>query len=384
MRVSLISGILIEKDAISAATRAKAKALEELFREAHIPLDLRIYVIASDFDLGGRVRVVENVSEVVLDRHFTQSELIIYDFGIHNDLFNSIHLAPAEARKMVHFHNITPPELMPESMRGILNESLEQRVNLFKADTVLSGSRFNEETLLDYGIDEAKIAYINYVVDLPHAAGDHPSVINGAAGALQALYVGRFTRPKGVIDLLKAVQLAADGGAENIRLTLVGNQQLSSDEYIDELRSYIDEHDLADRVELITDATDEELLELYERSHLLLIASYHEGFCIPVIEALHRGSYIIAYDAGNLPHVVNGLGNIVPTGDVGALGEAIIAYSTAVAAAATPEEAVLPANAGPMGEPEFTRRALEYSLDFSYEKFRDRLAGILRDSALLP
>jgi glycosyltransferase involved in cell wall biosynthesis len=384
MKVSLISGLLVEKDAISAATRAKVRALEEIFREAGIPLELRVYVVAADFDLGGTVRVIQGVNGVVLDMHFLSSELIIYDFGIRNELFDSIHVAPAGARKMVHFHNITPPRLMPESVQDVLNESLQQQVNLLKADTVLAGSRFNEETLLEIGVDADKIAYVNYVIDLPRDKRDRHRLGKDTGTAIQALYVGRFTRPKGVIDLLEAVRVAADRGADDIHLTLIGNQQLSSEEYLDELRAFITEHGLIDRVYLIGDASDEELLKQYERSHLFLMASYHEGFCVPVIEALHCGCYVIAYDAGNLPYVVNGLGNIVPAGDVDALGEKIAGFARAREAAESPEEAILPADSGPMTQSEFTRRAYEYSLDFSYEKFRDRLAAVLRSSSLLP
>jgi glycosyltransferase involved in cell wall biosynthesis len=374
VRISLITGLLVAKDAISSAALAKVRGLDELSRDTGEPLDLRVYAIDSDFDLDGRLKVVEDVSGVVLDTHFLTSELIIYEFGIFNELFNSIHLAPVGARKIVHFHNITPPELMPKDARRVLTDSQEQMTNVFKADSVIVGSRFNEETLIDYGIDRDKITFINYVVEPP---SNHSGVSKDASDEIiEALYVGRLTPSKGVLDLLEALILARAQGVGNIHLTIVGNLKFSSEDYLEEIRAYIETHDLGDCVDLPGEVDDKQLGELYGRSHLFLIASYHEGFCIPVIEALVHGCYVISYDGGNLAYVGNELGNVVGSGDRKAMAQAIVDYSKAREKGAG-GEVVLAADLGPISENEFRRRAADYSADFSYERFRDRLRGIV-------
>ena len=70
----------------------------------------------------------------------------------------------------------------------------------------------------------------------------------------------------------------------------------------------------------VDDATWE---QLYRRAHILAIPSYHEGFCKPVIEGLRAGCIPVGYASYNLPEIANGLGRMVPTGDVAALTEAL-------------------------------------------------------------
>ena len=46
---------------------------------------------------------------------------------------------------------------------------------------------------------------------------------------------------------------------------------------------------------------DEELRSFYEAADVYLCMSEHEGFCLPVIEALHYQVPVIAFNAGALP-----------------------------------------------------------------------------------
>ena len=58
---------------------------------------------------------------------------------------------------------------------------------------------------------------------------------------------------------------------------------------------------------------DTELGQLYLSADLFVLPSYHEGYCVPVVEALFAGCPV-TYDAGNLPFASGGLGALVPTG----------------------------------------------------------------------
>lgn len=383
MKISLISGILIQRDAISASILTMAQALRELFESADIEVDLRIYVFISDYDHDGTVKIVKNAADVVLDDHFMSSDLIVYDFGFHTEMFDSIHLAPSNSKIIVRYHNITPPELMPESQRAITMKSFEQQTNLLKADLILTVSKFNIETLIEYGIDEKDIAYINLVLDFPQSNEVPITGKRSNQQAIEAIYVGRFVPSKGVIDILKALHLATDQGVDNVNLNLIGNLQLSNDAYVDQIYSLIDEYKLTDRVNLLPSISDEKLSECYRNSQLFITASYHEGFCMPVIEALHHECFVISYDAANLPYVVNGLGNIVETGNIEALAEAIVNYADSKKNSDNPEQVILNTDSGPMSEAEFKRKAYDYSLEYTYESFRDHLLDILKALQLI-
>lgn len=376
MKVSLIAGCLLDRDAISGSTRMKARALREICASLGIVLDLRIFVTQADKTDDGDVVVIGGVGQLVFDPHFLSSSLIIYEFGIFYQLFDSIHLAPPAAQVFVHFHNITPMELVPPVSREFIFKSYDQMVHMMAADVIINESVFNRGDLLAYGVPEEKIEYVNLVVEAGAATTDSQVPAREADGPVRALYVGRFVPSKGVLDLLKALRLAVAGGAD-IRLDLVGNQLLSDRDYLNSLRAFVSEYRLADRVAFLGEVSDAELKERYRRSHLLLMASYHEGFCLPVVEALSNGCFVIAYNTGNLPYTVNGLGNVVAAGDVQALAAKLVVFARAREQSAAGGEMMLPADVAGMAETEFNRRAREYCADFSYERFRERFRGIL-------
>ena len=66
------------------------------------------------------------------------------------------------------------------------------------------------------------------------------------------------------------------------------------------------------------------------KAHGLVIPSYHEGFCKPIVEAMYYGCIPISYEAYNLKFVADGLSKLVPTGDVAALAEAIATVRASV------------------------------------------------------
>lgn len=394
MRVSLIADVLKEKDAISSSTRSKALALKQMARSGDIDLDLRVFVTASDYDLGDSVKNVSSTVELMYDRHFLASDLIIYDFGIYYELFNSIHLAPEAAKVMVHYHNITPADYVASYNREYIEMSFVQLVNILKADTAISSSRYNDENLMSYGVDEKKIVYLNYVIDSAGASGAvgvNPDHLPGKAGldekewagTVDAVYVGRFVPAKGLKDLLEALRHAIDNGAGNIHLTLMGSRDLSDPGYFQELGDQIKSLGLAGHVSIVDGPTDEERDAHYRRAHLFLTASYHEGFCVPVIEALKHGCYVISYDSGNLAYVANGLGSTVKTGDVREFSEKIIEYVKKKSAGKPPEETSLTTDSGAMTEAEMRHRAYQYSLEFSGEKFSERFFQILKQAGLV-
>lgn len=71
---------------------------------------------------------------------------------------------------------------------------------------------------------------------------------------------------------------------------------------------------------------DAALRREYERSHVVVTPSHHEGFGVPVIEGLTAGCYAIAADAGSLPEVVGPFGLTFPVGDAPAMADRICRF----------------------------------------------------------
>ncbi|MBI5642849.1 MAG: glycosyltransferase family 4 protein [Deltaproteobacteria bacterium] len=367
MRVSFINGIIVSGDAISNSVKDKVRALTEYSLESNIELESRIYLYGTDSHGDGRVKIVRGVNEVLNDSHFLSSDIIIYDFGIYYELFNSIFLAPRQAKKIVHFHNITPAELVTEKERETIEKSYSQLANVFAADRIIAGSPYNRDTLLEFGVSGDRITVLDYSIDFPAASPEH--MLKDNSGLVNLLYLGRFVPSKGVLDLLMAVKMAADKGLSNFRLDLIGNETFSDKSYMEELKAFISERGLGAFVNFKGTVTDAERAGYYQRAHALVMPSYHEGFCVPVIEAYNHGCFVISYDAGNLPNLVR-FGRLVKTGDMAALSDKIIEFCSR-------ERGRVATDAGVMEDAEFSRKSVEFSNTFSFERFKERFLRIL-------
>jgi glycosyltransferase involved in cell wall biosynthesis len=53
---------------------------------------------------------------------------------------------------------------------------------------------------------------------------------------------------------------------------------------------------------------DDELVAYYQAADLFLCLSDHEGFCVPLQEAMHFGLPVVAYDAGAVRETLHGGG----------------------------------------------------------------------------
>jgi len=57
--------------------------------------------------------------------------------------------------------------------------------------------------------------------------------------------------------------------------------------------------------------TQRELVTYYRLAHVYLCMSEHEGFCVPLVEAMHFGVPVIAYSAGAVPETLGDAGALV-------------------------------------------------------------------------
>jgi len=59
----------------------------------------------------------------------------------------------------------------------------------------------------------------------------------------------------------------------------------------------------------------------YRLAHVYLCMSEHEGFCVPLLEAMHFGVPVIAYAAGAVPETLGGAGALVMRKDFPEIAE---------------------------------------------------------------
>jgi len=93
--------------------------------------------------------------------------------------------------------------------------------------------------------------------------------------------------------------------------------------YADALRRYAAELGLGDAVHFAGKVDDADLREAYRTSDVLVVASEHEGFCLPVVEAMAEGLPVVAHRRGALPEVLGDAGVLLDGKDPEVTADAV-------------------------------------------------------------
>jgi len=222
------------------------------------------------------------------------------------------------------------------------------------------------------GIARERIEVIPLAVDRPSAE----ALVAKPAPPVRLLFVGRLTHAKGVLDLVEAVDLVRHRTAIPFRLDIAGNEEYSDTSYVAQVKASVAQRELSTLVRLRGAMTDADLDELFRAAHLLVVPSFHEGFCRPVIEGLRAGCVPVGYAAYNLPTIAHGLGRMVPTRDRDALATALAELITALASnSGRVGPGRLPLDCGPRDAAEFDKAAQAYVQDFAFERVAARMVA---------
>ena len=227
---------------------------------------------------------------------------------------------PAQ-KKILVYHNITPPELMAQSSPQAMEHAewgLEQLTRLVqKTDLEIGLSRFS--------CDELKKLGARHVVQLPYFLWkrDLPAVFRGTsrADAPLVLIVGRVEPHKRVLESIEAFA-SLKHRFPTARLVVAGNTKGNS-AYTDEIRSRIARKDLRGSVRLTGRISDRSLNRLYSKARALLTLSEHEGFCVPLVEAMRARLPVVAFPSGAIPETLGHGGILVPSRDPQTVAKAL-------------------------------------------------------------
>jgi glycosyltransferase involved in cell wall biosynthesis len=377
----LYSGVFVHGDAVSNSLLAKLRILRGL-RLRGAPVGVQVFAHGTDYTMA-EVEALPSVTELLRRDAFWDSDFHIFEFGIYYELFNAVFAVPEGRPILVVEHNSTPPELVDTPMaKRACEQSLVQRHNLARATHVACDSEFNRDLARSIGIPDDRLS----VLHLPPAHRPVAPALSEPAppdAPVHLLYVGRFVRAKGVADLLEAMSRVWDGGLA-CTLTLAGNPTWSDPAVLDAVDRAVARYGPSGRLRLESGLDDAEVSALFARADALVIPSYHEGYCVPVVEAFSAGCFAVGYDAGNLPNVTGGLGSLVPCGDVDALGAAIERFVRCRMESRAPGAAdLVPADRGDLRREEWAAAVREHLTDYSetaYERrFLELFGRLARD-----
>ncbi len=289
------------------ATGDHTLALRDAFRRAGWASD--IYVESAHDDLWPEAIYFERYPD-----RARPGDLLLYHLSTASPVADF--LLGREETLVLDYHNITPAAFYEgwedHTADKVARARVEAGALAPRAVLGLADSAFNADELRRLGCPYTAVVPILTKVD------DRPPVVDGAelarlrsahGRATVLLFVGRLSPNKAQHQLVETLWLYRRWYDPDARLHLVGPSMTPS--YADAVFSLAGELGLSDAVRYGEDLTDAELAAWYADADLFVCLSDHEGFCIPLLEAMRASLPIVAYAAGAVPETLGGAGIVL-------------------------------------------------------------------------
>jgi L-malate glycosyltransferase len=252
-------------------------------------------------------------------------DVLVYQFATASAL--APWLAGRPEALVVNYHNVTPPEYYAPWDNGMARHQLLAQTQLRqlapRAALGLAVSAFNEGELRAAG-------FVRTAVVPPAAMAPLDAGAAGAGGSALArspvpvsrrggrwLTVGRLAPNKGIEYAVMALLVSRAHDDPAATLDVVGREVVAS--YTAALHRFVDDMGLHHAVRFHGALRDPELVAAMADADVLVMTSRHEGFGVPVVEAMTLGLPVVVNHTGALPEVVGDGGLLVDTTDPWAL-----------------------------------------------------------------
>ncbi len=254
-------------------------------------VDSHIYAITIDERRGDEAQTLDNYDPKAED-------VILYHLSNGTDLNREV--AEYPGKLLVNYHNITPPAFFRgygPHLEALCAKGYEDVVYLKDhAAAAVGDSQYNAQELVRMGYT-CPLESIPIFMDFSDydQAPDPDTVKKYSDGKKNILFVGRIAPNKKQEDVIRAFYYYTKYFEPNSRLILAGNND-GMEQYDCELKAYVKKLGL-NNVVFTGHIRFPELLAYYRTADLFLCQSEHEGFCVPLVEAMYFGVPIVAYDS---------------------------------------------------------------------------------------
>jgi len=233
---------------------------------------------------------------------------LLVHISMGNDSLDLVATLPQQ--QIVDYHNITPARYFAgvnEHARRYSEIGRRQLAEYAKHAVLgIADSEYNRKELEQLGY--AKTAVVPILVDWSafDAAPDAAVARRLADERTSILVVGQLLPQKALHDVIPAFARYREGDP-TARLYLVGSDRMSGD-YTATLRADVAARGLGDNVVFAGTVSPAELVAYYRGATALLTLSDHEGFCIPLLEAMRNDLPIVAHASTAIPDTLGDAG----------------------------------------------------------------------------
>ena len=240
-----------------------------------------------------------------------RGDVTIFHFALPSPMTEAF--ARLRGARVLQYHNITPAHFFAPYAPGLFRLAALGRRELQslagRVDLALGDSEFNRRELEDLGftrsgvfpiaVDTARITGAPRRPALEQILGD---------GLINILFVGRIAPNKRIEDHIRLAEVYKRYVDSYYRFVFVGRYD-GVPSYYAQVRALVAEFKmLPDRFWFTGPVPNEDLGAYYRWADAYVSLSEHEGFCVPLVEAMAADVPILAYAAGAVPETLGGAG----------------------------------------------------------------------------
>jgi glycosyltransferase involved in cell wall biosynthesis len=279
-----------------------ARAVRDLLRARGHTAD--IFALTIDEDLVGDILRFEAPES-------REGDVTILHFAIPSPMSEA--LATLSHCRVLQYHNITPAHFFAPYDAAMFRMATNGRRELAalagRVDLALGDSEYNRHELEVLGFEQTGVLPI--AVDLARITRAPSCPALSATledGLMNILFVGRIAPNKRLDDHVTLAELYKRYVDTECRFVCVGRTDAVPGYYA-AVRSLLLEYRMPpDRFLFVGQVPDNELATYYRTAQVYVSLSEHEGFCVPLVEAMASDVPILAYGAGAVSETLGGAG----------------------------------------------------------------------------
>ena len=285
-------------DAIGDSARRVRTLLRGMGHESDV------YALTIDDELQGDVRAFGDASA-------TSGDLTIFHYALPSPMTAAFASLPSG--RVLQYHNVTPARYFAPydpALFRLASLGREELGTLVGAvDLALGDSDYNRRELDAMGF--ARTGVFPIAVDTERITRPvHRPALESILddGLVNFLFVGRIAPNKKIEDHIRLAEVYKRNVDAYYRFIFVGRCDVVP-RYYSMIRALMTEFRLLnDRFVFTGPIPDEELAIYYRHAAVYISLSEHEGFCVPLVEAMAAGVPVLAYSAAAVPDTLGGAG----------------------------------------------------------------------------
>jgi glycosyltransferase involved in cell wall biosynthesis len=294
-----------------------ARKVRDLLRSAGHTSDL--FAMTIDEDLRGDVRPFSEAAA-------RNGQVTIFHFALPSPMTDAFAQLPG--RRLLQYHNITPAEFFAPYDPGLFRLAAlgrrELQTLVGRVDLALGDSEFNRQELEALGFAPTGVFPVAVntarITDAPRRPALEKIL---ADGLINILFVGRIVPNQRIEDHIRLAEVYKRYVDSYYRFIFVGRYD-GVPRYYAQVRALISEYQmLSDRFWFTGPVSDDDLAAFYRWADVYVSLSEHEGFCVPLVEAMAADVPVLAYAAGAVPETLGGAGVLFSPKDLEFAAEAM-------------------------------------------------------------